>query len=305
MDHSCNPLFLCSGTMVKKLCFAAAALICGLLILLEARTDKAVGLPVHNPQRIASLAPAITETLYALGLGDRVCGVTQFCDWPPEASQKPKIGGFREVNLEAIARTGADLVILPKDMAHFQKSIEDLGIPVRLFNYESLPGFLEDMQAIGRICGHSSEAETLANAFAGATNPETGGDKPSVLFVLLNPDEYRKPVGEMTIIGADGFYNGIIAAAGGRNAYTDSTPFPRLSLEAVLSLDPDVIVIGAPEISDPETLAQRWRAIGQLKGTRGKRLLILNDPADTVPGPRSLATIRKIAEAVSASREGL
>lgn len=290
--------------MLKFFYFALIAL-AGVMLLMIAARDGATDAPApHDPGRIVSLAPAITETLYALGLGDRVVGVTQFCAWPPEARQKPKVGGFREVNLEAIARAGADLVILPHDMAHFSKAIEALGIPVLLFDYQSPAAFLASAAAIGRVCGREKEAAALADAFASAAAPVAGEPRPSVLFALINPEDYQRPVSEMTVIGSDGFYNGVIAAAGGRNAYAGATPFPRLSLEAVLALDPDVIVVGAPDLADPEQLARRWRAIGRLKGTVGDRLLILNDAADTVPGPRSLATIEKIARAVRAARQG-
>lgn len=117
-----------------------------------------------------------------------------------------------------------------------------------------------------------------------------------MLFALLNPDEYDRPLAEMTIIGADKFYNEIIEAAGGQNAYSGAAPFPRLSLESVIAMNPDVIVVGAPKLADATKLEKSWRDIGHLKGVEGKRLLILNDPGDTIPGPRSLETLKKLGQ---------
>lgn len=287
--------------MGKIYCVCALAIVGLILFALATQKGEKPATPQGSPQRIVSLAPAITETLYALNLGDNVAGVTEFCAWPPEAAQKPKTGGFREVNLEAIARSGADLAILPADMDHFKDSIEAMGIPVMLFDYSSLASFLGAVKELGALCGRESEAAALTAEFAKATRKLEKEKIPRVLFALLNPDEYNRPIREMTVIGAEGFYSGLIEAAGGRNAYTGKTPFPRMSLESVIAMNPDVIVVGAPELADREQLERRWREIGQLDGVKGERLLVLTDPGDTIPGPRSLSTLKKIAHAIEAA----
>lgn len=298
-----NPLFL--WVFMGKIYFFCALGIAACLVLAFVMpSGEKHAATAGNPAKIVSLAPTITETLYALGLGDHVSGVTEFCTWPPEAVQKPKTSGFREVNLEAIARAGANLTILPADMAHFKNSIEAMGIPVLLFDYSSLSSFLNSVAELGFLCGKQAEAAQFAAEFAKAARKMEAENSPRVLFALLNPDEYNRPIREMTVIGADGFYSGLIRAAGGRNAYTGKTPFPRMSLEAVIAMDPDVIVVGAPELADKAELERRWREIGQLQGVKGKRLLILNDPGDTIPGPRSLSTLKKLAEAIEAAGGG-
>lgn len=256
--------------------------------------------PSTAPQKIISLAPAITETLYVLGLGEKIAGVTAFCAWPPEACEKPKTGGFLEVNLEPIARARADLVILPTDMAHHKKQIEDMGISVLLFNYHSLEKYLKDVLNLGKLCHIEKRAEEFVERFEKMNSNYEEGKKASVLFVLLNPDEYDRPIREATIIGTDGFYNEVINAAGGKNAYEGKALFPRMSLEAMIALDPDIIVVGAPEAADRERLAQRWEEIGKLKGTSNGRLVLLTDPGDTIPGPRSLGTIKKLSQTIQA-----
>ena len=288
--------------MGKIYCFCAFCLVALPLLAMLWQQGETPAIQQGVPRRIVSLAPAITETLYALGLGDSVAGVTEFCAWPPEAAQKPKTGGFREVNLEAIARSGADLAILPADMAHFRNLIEALGIPVMLFDYSSLSSFLAAARDLGSLCGKKDEAAALAAGFARAMrNTEKEEQRPRVLFIILNPDEYDRLPGEMTAIGDDGFYSGLIEAAGGRNAYIGKTPFPRLSLEAAIAMNPDVIVLSAPKLADSNQLEQRWREFGRLDGVKGERLLVLTDPGDTIPGPRSLATLKKIARAIEAA----
>jgi iron complex transport system substrate-binding protein len=96
--------------------------------------------PPADPQRIVSLAPGITETLYALGLGPSVVGVTRYCAWPPEASTLPKVAGFGDINYEAVLRTRPDLVVLPEDRVRDRLALERLGLPVLMLDTLSVSG---------------------------------------------------------------------------------------------------------------------------------------------------------------------
>lgn len=277
----------------------APALIMQLLFVTDI-FGAAIFNPEREPMRIASLAPGITETLYALGLGSRVVGDTSFCSWPPEAADKPKVAGFRDINIEALIRTMPDLAILPDDMAHYKKQIEQVGIPVMLFDNRTLAGFLEDVLKLGKICGKEEDAEELHDAFSGAMavkHSRTDNAEPAILFALMNPDECMRPVTELTILGNEGFYNELVEAAGGKNAYTGRVPYPRLSAESLISLKPDILAVSAPECPAPEQLMANWRKVPGI-GKTAENLLLLDDPGDTIPGPRSLKTLEKLSTAV-------
>lgn len=283
--------------MRKLLCIGILLAILSLLLFSsQAKVPEA---QQALPQRIVSLAPAITETLYVLGLGDRVAGVTEFCVWPPEARQKPKTGGFRQISLEAIARSRPDLVILPADMGHFKKYIENVGLSVALFDYSSLASYLDSVKEIGRLCGKQEEASQHIAEFRKMMGEADEGWRPAVLLGIASREDAGRPPGDMTIIGADGFYEALIRGAGGRNAYRGSLPYPRISLEAAIGMAPDIIALSVPDAQTGAELEKKWQTAGWLKG----KFLILDDPGDTIPGPRSMATMRKIADAVAAVRE--
>lgn len=250
--------------------------------------------------RIVSLAPSITESLYALGLGDRIAGVTSFCTWPLQARDKPIVGGFRDINLEAIARADADLAVLPDDMNHYGKPLENLGLTVMTFESRSLPGFLRDLHRLGATCGVPEKAAELISGFRNELNNpiNESSKKPTVLFALMNPDECARPITELTILGADGFYNELIHAAGGRNVYESEIPYPRLAREAIMALNPDVIVAAIPDCPDRDRAEKNWRNFAQVGAITNDRLLLLGDSGDTIPGPRSLATLRKLTEVI-------
>lgn len=249
-------------------------------------------------QRIVSLAPGITETVFALGLGQNLTGVTQFCDWPPEVRNIQKVGGFREINLEAIIRAKPDLVLLPDDMAHYKVLMEDVGLEVMLMDNRTLPGYLRDVKKLGRLLGRKEEAEKLAEGFRRPMAEKNYSvSRPKILFALMNGDECGRPIAEITVQGADGFYNDLIAAAGGINAYAGKVPFPRLSGEAIFALKPDIVAIAAMDCPDPGLALENWRKLPGLAANK-TAFLVLDDKGDTIPGPRSLRTLEKMAKIV-------
>lgn len=257
------------------------------------------------PRRIVSLSPGITESLYAIGLGDRVTGVTRFCNWPPEAATRPKVAGFRELNLEAIARTSPDLVVMPDDMAHFKRLVENLGIPVFLFEGRTLSGFLRDVDRLGATCGVADKARRLTDAFRSAIAqiPDKGGSAPpTALFALMNADECARPITELRVLGSGDFYSELLKTAGIKNAYGGNAAYPWLSREAMLALKPDLLIVSAPDCADLPALARQLRDPAM---PLAPHVLILDDPGDTIPGPRSLETLNKLAGAAREASPGM
>lgn len=260
-------------------------------------------LPVNSTpcRRIVSLAPGITETLYAIGLGEDIAGVTQFCTYPPDTANKPMVAGFRDINLEAIARTKADLVILPDDMAHYRQQIENLGIKVMLFNCRTLTGYLQDVQNLGKWCGTEKAADELVAVFHTYMSQNKNykkDQKPGVLFALINPDECLKPISDLTILGKDGFYDELVMLAGGHNAYLGNVPYPRISKEAIFTINPDIIVAAAHVCRDVNQLERNWQNLDPARASRNDNLLLLTEDGDTIPGPRSLNTLKKLREII-------
>lgn len=115
------------------------------------------------PQRIVSLAPGISETLYALGLEDKIVGVTTFCDWPPAVQAKTKIGGFTNPSIEKIVALRPDLILAAADGNRKEtvRQLEKLGLPVYVTNPTSTSGVLKSIGHIGAITGREKEAAAL------------------------------------------------------------------------------------------------------------------------------------------------
>ncbi|NQT40991.1 MAG: ABC transporter substrate-binding protein, partial [Planctomycetes bacterium] len=118
-------------------------------------------------RRIVSMAPSVTETLFALGLGDRVVGVTRYCKYPPEADEKDEVGGHFDPNFEAIVALRPDLVILLVEQEESRQALNSLGIATLVVRHKDIEGVLESISTIGRVCGAEETAGQLLADIAG------------------------------------------------------------------------------------------------------------------------------------------
>jgi iron complex transport system substrate-binding protein len=230
-----------------------------------------------------------------------VAGVTRFCLYPPEAVSKPRVAGFSDINFEAVLRLRPDLALLPADKAADKKQLERLGIPVLTLDTRSLTEFFRSIESIGSATGRFSEADSIIKGFQQALQAarDRTGDKtrPRVLFSVMRSRRELGRITEIHAVGRDGFFQELIEAAGGKNAYQGNLAFPRLSRESILFLDPDVIIDALSAGEDAQKARREWESLESLRAVRNHRLYLLTDSADTVPGPRSARTLAKLSAA--------
>ena len=255
-----------------------------------------------QPQRIVSAAPSNTEILFALGLGDKVAGVTTLCNYPEEAKQKPKVGGFRP-SLEPIVGQQPDLVLaVPATPADVVSGLEGMQIPVLLLNPPTIDGVLANVRLVGRATGATAAAERLAAQMqqrwsAVAERARAAQSKPRVFYEL----DGTNPASVYTA-GAGTFIDAMITTAGGVNAVAQAAPgvqYPQMSSEAVIQLNPQLILLGdAPFGQSLETVAARpgWNAVEAVQ----KRAVVgLADPDVTSrAGPRLVDGLELVAKAI-------
>ena len=257
--------------------------------------------PPADPQRIVSLSPGITETLYALGLGPSVVGVTRYCAWPPEAASLPKVAGFGEINYEAVLRARPDLAVLPEDRVRDRLALERLGLPVLMLDTLSVSGLLRTITLLGRYAGRGDEAEKLKAGLEKSLTAAraAAGDRPRprVLLAVMRADQGTGGITEIYAVGRDGFYSELIEAAGGQNAYTGTLPFPRLSREALIVLDPEVIIEIIFDGANQESARRDWLDFASIRAVKNGRVFVLTEQAHTVPGPRFADTLTLLSRA--------
>jgi iron complex transport system substrate-binding protein len=248
-----------------------------------------------QPQRIVSLAPSITETLYYLGLGDRVVGVTQFSYYPPEAALKPKVGSYVDVNVEKILTLSPDLVIGTMDGNEAEKVylLEEAGVAVFVVNPRNVRQAVETVATVSHVCGVPEKGAALSLQLSKRVDDimeKIRGRKKPLVFLQIN----LKPI--MTV-NRNTYLHDLIQMAGGENIAKDEPiTYPRISLEEVIRKKPEVIIISSMDrggqFQEAKLEWQRWTTIPAVKN---KRIHLIDSDLVDRPSPRIVEGLELIA----------
>lgn len=247
------------------------------------------------PQRIVSLAPSVTEMLFAIGLNEEIVGVTEFCDFPPVALTKPKVG-YATPNLESIVGLQPQLVLAPRSFlrADLINKLEQLKIPIFILDPHTVEDIFAHIQLLGRMVGHSEEANAQAalmrKQLSNLSNRLADLPRPSLLYVLNSEP--------LITVGPGSFIHRLIELAGGRNAADQtSAPYPRLTMEEVLRQNPDILLfpVGRQEgISQAEQ--DSWRRWTTLSAVKHGNLLQIDSDLLNRPGPRIIEGLKQLVK---------
>ena len=246
------------------------------------------------PARIVSLAPSVTEMLFAVGAGDQVVGVTSFCDYPPEAQAKPKVGGAFP-NLEVVLRLKPTLVVAPRDFIRpdMVAKLDQLKIALFILDAGTLEDVLRHIQTIGRILGRSEKADAVAADLRRRVTEikaRTADAARPRVFYVLNSDP-------LMTAGPGSFIHQLIELAGGVNVASGApVSYPRLSLEEVVKQDPQVILfpVGDDE-GIPDQEQQRWLRWTTLSAVKQNRFVRIPSVLLDRPGPRVVDGLELLA----------
>jgi len=197
--------------------------------------------PINGtPQRIISLAPSNTEILCALGLGERIVGVTDYCDYPPEALNKTKVGGYANPDAEKIVALNSDLVLVahgtPMDVIN---NLVGLGLTVFGIKTTDLDDLLNDVRRIGEITDTEAEAQALTFEMESRIQAVTNQtdeleQRPRVFYIVWHDPLWTA--------GSGTFINELIEKSGGVNIFQNVTGYPTISIEEVIARDPEIII---------------------------------------------------------------
>lgn len=251
------------------------------------------------PRRIVSLAPNLTETLFALGLGDRLVGVTDFCDYPPAAMRLARVGGVASPSVERILALRPDLV-LATTVGNGRDAVlglAALGLPVVVTDPHDLDGVARSFELAGLAAGAPEEGVTLARQFRDrveAVRRRVEGRARPRTLVLVWPDP-------LVAAGPSSFVASLLRVAGGTNALGGEAAsrltgqYPTLGVESVLALAPEVIVLAGSPGTTVEALS-RLRRYREIPAVREGRLVAIDQELLARPGPRLAAAAEALAE---------
>ena len=246
--------------------------------------------------RIVSLAPNLTEIVYALGLDDRLVAVTDHCNYPAEAASKAKVGTFWQPNLEAIVGARPDLV-LTLDMAQqtvVSHRLERMGYRCLTLRIETIEDLMKAIETLGQALGCSGAAGRLQALMTGrmAGTGRGQGPRPRVLWVVQ-----RQP---LRVAGQGTFVDEMIRLAGGQNAIGPTIyRYPPIGGEQVLACMPDVII--EPAAVDRVAAcdgpgAEFWSRFKDVPAVANKRIYRVNTDVVSRLGPRIADGVEQIAQ---------
>jgi iron complex transport system substrate-binding protein len=250
------------------------------------------------PQRVVSLAPGITEIVFALNKGNTLVGVTKFCDYPAAAKRIQPVGGFLDINIEAIIALNPDIVLLYPE--HFAK-VNFLRPKTRIVvvQHKRLADLLRSIQTIAGVLGAEIEGKRLIADIQGKLQRisarSAGKKKIRTLFVAgRNVDELKN----MYIIGKSDFINDLLEVAGGTNAYEGNVNYPSISMETVVFLNPEFIfeISSHYEGISDEKILGLWRPYRMIRAVKNNRIEIIKNSYWLRPGPRLASIAEELAD---------
>lgn len=254
-----------------------------------------LGRKVVIPQKIeraVSLAPNLTENIFAVGAGSRLVGVTTFCNYPPEAGKIAKVSDTQTPNMEAIIALKPNIVFVStaSQLENFTLALERQNIAVFVTNPQNLEGVLQNLRQFGELFGSRERAEKLIAELENRVKAveEKTKEKPKVkVFVQIDKDS-------LYTVGKDSFITDLIDRAGGESVTKDvPTAYPKLSKETALALNPDAIILSeSPNNLEPNEVFKNSNAVA------GGKVFKINADIISRPSPRIVDALEQIAAAL-------
>lgn len=274
-------------------------IIFGLLLVAPALAGSLLT-PAHageTPNRIISLSPNTTEILFAMGLGDKIVGVTNFCNYPEEVKKKPKIGGMSNPSLEAVVSSKPDIVVMTTDgnPKEFEERLRSLKIRTYVFKARRLSELPLGIRELGLALDVKDKAEILAKEIEGTMNKVVhsslithhSSPKKKVLFII-----WPEP---LIVAGPGTLIDDVITLLGAENiAAKAKTSYPKYSIEEIIRQSPDVIFVGKGHTDIKEVSENLLKRIALVPAVKYNAVCYMSDSIYRL-GPRVVQGIKEMA----------
>ncbi len=274
--------------------------------LLLDRTDSSETRPgpTGTPRRIICMSPAVTELVFALGCGEHVVGVSDFCTWPTDASKKDKIGGVFNPNLEKLLVLAPDLIIIQGRCEKVTQFCRKKNISLLQVEVSDIKTIYNDLNLLGRRLGRADQAARLCTEIRQALwEIKVKAAKHRKQRVFFSLGRTSGSLIGLTTVGGKTFLSELINIAGGDNIFADiGQPYPRISKEALLKRAPEIIIEAHPGLAlnheEQQRLTRDWQAFASLPAVQNGQIRFLTEEYLLIPGPRICQTARLLARCI-------
>lgn len=246
----------------------------------------------RNVERVISLAPSLTEMVYAIGAGEKLIGVTTYCNYPEAAKAVQKVGDTQTPDIERIIALRPDVILISTDsqLQSFMKTLDERGIAVYVIQSKELDDVFGDMKRLGTLLGTEKAADETVAALQ--SRVDALSTRPNV-FVQIS----REP---LFTIGSDSFITKLVETAGGVSVTKDiPSGYPKLSKETAAASDPDLIIL-----SDSEDNREPNDAFKNSKAFKNGRIYRIDADILSRPGPRMVDALEQMARMIGETKAG-
>ncbi|MDZ7263367.1 MAG: helical backbone metal receptor [candidate division KSB1 bacterium] len=275
-----------------------------ILAILTSVASRVGAVPSTSHQRIVSLAPNITEILFALNLDESIVGVTDFCNYPPQAQTRVKVGGYLNLNLEVVLALKPTLVVMLSYQKSLKHKLDALQISSLTVKSDNIEDILDAIIQIGAATERMGEAQTLTQTITQRLNwyQRRLAETPpkTVLFIIgRNPGTLEG----ISAVGGKSFLNQLIEYAGGKNIFADfGMQYPKVTQEEIVARNPMIIVEALP-FSNPtavqlERHRQAWQQLSSLQCVQNRQIFLLENDYTLIPGPRILLIVEQLLKII-------
>lgn len=252
------------------------------------------------------MAPSITECAFAIGGGDRIVGVTTYCNYPEKAAKLPRIGGYTDANFERIYSLKPDLVILLKEHYAAEERLSALGIPSIEVDTSTIPAIFETLHTLGKIFGTEASAEATISGLQQRIDTllsQIKDQPPRTVLISIGRNMGTGGLTDIYVAGEQTLYHEMLKLIGAQNVYAGNMEYARLSHEGIIRLNPDVIIDLIPDLNTSTTLnlsevQREWDILKNVNAVQNNEVYVFGGDYVCVPGPRFVLTLEHIARAV-------
>jgi iron complex transport system substrate-binding protein len=257
-----------------------------------------------RPQRIVSLVPALTEMLYAIGVGPQVIAVSSYDEYPPEVKALPRVGALLDPDTERILSLKPDLVVTYGSQVDLQAQMKRAGVATFDYRHGGLAHILVTIRELGARTGHAADASKVVAAIearlAAVRAAVAGKRRPRTLLVFSREP---KTLRNIYVSGGRGFLHDMLEIAGGEDVFNDiDKESVQVSTEIILARAPEVILELRPEeIPGGQPMKDEltsWSRLASVPAVRNNRVHFISGHAVTVPGPRVAESVERMAKAL-------
>lgn len=256
------------------------------------------------PQRVISMAPSITESLFAMGAGDRVVGRTEFCKWPEEACKRTNVGGMLNPSTETWVQLRPDLIIFLETSDRMAEKARSLGLKTMMVNMNRIEDIFTSWEQMGDALGIPDQSQSLISSVRGKIESIKArikkSDRKKTLLLLGDSSD---PARDLYAVGPSTFLGQLVFLAGGDNILKDTEiAYPRISKEFILAQSPQVIIEAGPKSNvtpgEYQQRMQEWGRYPSIRAVQNKQIYFIGEDYAVLPGPRLHLILRRFAEAI-------